>query len=212
MLQQWIARQFRLPKGALLGPLWGRIMNRGNRPMISAAIEHLQVGPSHRVLEVGFGGGAGLDLLLARAHNGEVVGTELSSVLLRGAQARYREEISRGLLSITLARVEELPVASASFDRAVTINTIYFWSDVQKGIRELHRILRPGGRLVIGFRPPEVLRAIPFTRHEFTTYSPEQVGHLLEEAGFFGIRVEEHPNDPAGSVSAVAQRQVDTPA
>ena len=211
MLQQWIARQFRLPRGIVLGRLWGRMMNRGNLPMIASAVEQLGVEPSDRVLEVGLGGGAGLDLLLARAPGGSVVATELSPVLLKRARARYREEISRGCLEVTSAYVESLPFAAESFDRVLTVNTVYFWTDVRKGLGEIRRVLRPGGRLVIGFRPPEILRGFSFTRHEFTLYSSEQLSGLLEAAGFSGIRMVENAGDPTGSVSAVAHRPASAP-
>jgi hypothetical protein len=53
------------------------------------------------------------------------------------------------------------------FDKACTVNTIYFWSDAAASAFELYRVIAAGGRLVIGFAPRETLDRLPVTEHGF---------------------------------------------
>lgn len=128
MILRHIANQFRQPTGAL-GHLWGAAMNRGNARMIAGTVEALDVQPKHQVLEIGFGGGASLDLLLKLTSEGHVAGTELSEILLAQARRRFADAIHHRRLDLVFAPVEMLPFENARFDRVCTINTIYFWTD-----------------------------------------------------------------------------------
>src|SRR5919204_412524 len=54
-------------------------------------------------------------------------------------------------LDLRVGSVERLPFPDASFDHAVGVNTVAVWPDLEAGLRELHRVLRPGGRLLLGW-------------------------------------------------------------
>jgi arsenite methyltransferase len=205
MILRFVARQFRQPTG-VLGHLWGRLMNRGNARAIAGAIDALAVAPHHRVLEIGFGGGAGLQLLLSAVSQGLVTGTELSDVMMSRAEKGFADAIRSNRLQLVRAAVERLPLDDGTFDGVVTINTVYFWSDPKKGLAEISRVLRPGGRLVLGIRPSESLRRMAFTRHGFTIYEPGQLEEMLNLAGFTGVRSEAHEDGRLGYVCVIASK------
>lgn len=104
-------------------------------PLVAAVVE---AAPA-RVLEVGCGWGE-LAVWLARDTGAEVVATDLSPRMVELA-------CERGV-NATLADVQELPFADDAFDVAVAAWMLYHVPDLDRGLAELARVLRPGGRLV----------------------------------------------------------------
>lgn len=200
-----VAQQFRRPHG-LLGHLWGWLMDRANGREIASSVEALSVEPHHRVLEIGFGGGLGLQLLLASAREGTVTGTDLSEVLRSRAERRFAGPIREGRLRLVAAAVERLPFDDLSFDRVVSVNTVYFWSAPEQGLAELFRVLERGGRVVVSMRRPELMRRLPFTRYGFTLYEPWQLQEMMEAAGFAATAYTTHEDDWPGYVCVTGQK------
>ena len=64
------------------------------------------------------------------------------------------------------------------------MNSIFFWADPERGISEIYRVLRQGGKLALTFTLPEDLAHLGFYRHGFRTYPPERIRTLLSNAGF----------------------------
>jgi SAM-dependent methyltransferase len=95
-----------------------------------------------RVLEVGCGDGL-LAVELER-RGALVVGIDASQSMLAGARHRDAE------LMLCQALAEQLPFADASYDLVVAVTILCFVEDADRTFRELSRVLRPGGRLVIG--------------------------------------------------------------
>lgn len=104
-------------------------------PLVEAVIE---VKPG-RVLEVGCGWGE-LAEWIARDSGAEVVATDLSPHMVELTR-------SRGI-DAQVADVQELPFADGAFDVAVAAWMLYHVPDLDRGLAELARVLRPGGRLV----------------------------------------------------------------
>lgn len=200
-----IARQFRQPSG-VFGRLVGRFMNRANARFTAGAIEALDPKPQDHVLEIGFGGGVGLRRLLSTVQQGTVSGTELSDVMLSQAETRFADAIRQDRLRLARAAVEQLPFDDAAFDGVVTVNTAYFWSDLGQGAGEIFRVLKPGGRLVLGIRPPEVMRRLPLTRHGFTLREPEELEERLSQAGFTNVRSETHEDKKWNYICILAHK------
>src|SRR5262249_47728192 len=78
----------------------------------------------------------------------------------------------------------------ASFDKVFTVNTIYFWKSLEAGFAEIHRVLKPGGRAVIGFVVKERMDQMKLPADIFTSRTPQEVLAAMESAGFREIRVE----------------------
>ncbi len=180
----FLARQLAHPSGFFGRFVMGRFLNRTTADHTAMVFDDLQVMPASRVLEVGFGGGALLERLCVAASGGFVAGVEVSHEMLARARSRLGRDIDSGRLDIAEASVERLPYADASFDRACTVNTTYFWPDLAAGLRELHRVLRPGGRLVVGFVSPEDMRRDGLHTQGFSMHSPAELAKALALAGF----------------------------
>ena len=86
--------------------------------------------------------------------------------------------------------MEELPFEVSSFGKVCTVNTVYFWSSLDVGFAEIHRVLSPGGRVVVGFLPKEWMDRTGMPKDIFTSRAPEDVIAALTKAGFSDVRIE----------------------
>lgn len=142
----------------------------------------LDAGPGERVLEVGFGGGGLLKLILA--GGADAVGVDISAAMIRRARSRFVAEVENGRLRLVEASAESLPLDDASQDKACSLNALYFWDEPGKVLAEFARVLRPGGKLLLGFQPPDQVRRWPGHRHGFIAHSAERLTELLRTADF----------------------------
>ncbi|MCT7659262.1 methyltransferase domain-containing protein [Mycobacterium deserti] len=178
-----IAGQLGRPHG-LLGPLVARVLNRGNGKAIADAVDAAHVQPGSSAADVGFGGGIGLRLLLDRVgDNGNVHGVEIAEAMLRRARSALRHDVQSGRLRLSEGSLTGLPFPDASLDTVITLNTVYFISDLDAACAELARVLRPGGRVVVGIGDPEVMRRAPFTRFGFTLRPVTDIAAALTKTG-----------------------------
>lgn len=114
-------------------------------PVSLEVIDAAGVSPGQRVLDVGCGTG---NAALAAARRGaSVVGVDPATRLLEVAHARANAE----QLDLTFQRAEaaSLPVPDASFDVLLSVFAVIFAPDAEAAAREMLRVLRPGGRLVL---------------------------------------------------------------
>ena len=85
-VRELLMRMFGRPKG-VLGQLGGVIMARANRDAAAQVVEVLDVRPDDKVLEVGFGPGVAIQMLLHRVPAGSVAGVDQSQEMVRQAAA-----------------------------------------------------------------------------------------------------------------------------
>lgn len=98
-----------------------------------------------------------------------------------------RHQQSRaGYTNLTLSHgtVEALPPDGSSVDCVCTDNTVYFWPNLAAGLGELRRVLRPGGRLMIGIGSEAHMRRAGYEERGFSLYAPKAIASALEPAGF----------------------------
>jgi ubiquinone/menaquinone biosynthesis C-methylase UbiE len=177
-LARLIARELGRPSR-----ITGRVLNLANARGNKRAIELLDVSPEHRALEVGFGGGLALRKLAARARF--VAGIDPSESAVRAARRSFRRDIEHGGVQVEEASVDAIPFEADSFDRALTVHTIYFWPDPERGLREILRVMKRGARFVLVTDTKGPPTAI--AKHGFASYSEVQQAELLRSVGFSDI-------------------------
>ena len=183
-----VACQLSHPHG-FLGRIIRLLMNRTNAQLNAFALQQLQLQSTDRVLEIGFGGGATLPLLLA--GSAFVAGLDRSLDAVEAAKARFSATADR--TEFRQGNVEAMPFAAAAFDKAFTVNTVYFWTSLDAGFSEIHRVLKPGGKVVVGFLPKEWMDTMNFPTDIFTSRAPEDLLATLGRTGFTDARIE-RPN------------------
>jgi arsenite methyltransferase len=182
-----VAGQLGRPHG-LVGRGVAVLLNRGNRPAVAAAVDATGAVAGNTVADIGFGGGLGLDLLLQRVgQQGTVHGVEIAEGMLTRARARFTTQIAAGRLLLVSGSLTALPLEDKSLDAAITVNTVYFVSDLDAVCTELARVLRPGARAVLGVGDPDAMARLPFTAYGFKLRPIEQVIAALRTAGFVDV-------------------------
>lgn len=197
-LRRTVSDQLSRPSGRR-GRVVAALMNRGNRGLNERAIELLDVRAGARVLDLGFGGGLTFDPLLERGAT--IVGVDRAEDMVSAATSRRREDVDAGRIALHAADVTALPIDDGSVDRALTVNTVYFWPDLDPALAELHRVLSPGGRVVVGIRDGSVMEKVDETI--FTLRSPEAIATALATAGFADAAVHSAPDRATHLISAV---------
>lgn len=145
-------------------------------------------GGAARVLDVGCGTGLVLRAVATRLPEAEVLtGVDAAPAMIEMARMRASEDSNNGSrLSFEQGMAEQLPFPDASFDLVVSAVSFHHWADQAAGLAECHRVLSPGGRLVLtdllwlGL-VPAMFRGRQHRRRARTRGEIEQ---LLRDAGF----------------------------
>jgi ubiquinone/menaquinone biosynthesis C-methylase UbiE len=191
---------FGFPQG-LLGVLAGWLMGRLSVEHNTWAVHHLDVQPTDHVLEIGFGPGLGIQLIADRAIQGVTVGIDPSPVMMRQATKRNASSITSGRVELREGAMPSLPFSNESFDKVLSVNNVMLWPTPELSLAEVHRILKPAGRLVISLNP----------RWAKTYQDVVDMGHeivdMVAQAGFVDITTElRHDLKPAGAVIVIAYK------
>jgi SAM-dependent methyltransferase len=128
------------------------------------------------ILELGCGAGQGLGYLARTARR--VVGSDVSATLVSAARAHYGDRIE-----LRCFGAEQIPFPDRSFDSVLLFEAIYYVPDVAKFLREAHRVLRPGGRLLIVTANKDLFDFTP-SPHSVAYYGVKELTELAHAAGF----------------------------
>ncbi len=126
-----------------------RRMNDSHYAVTGWALEHFSFSPDDCVLDIGCGGGETLHRLASLVPEGKLFGADHSPVSIQQSSVRNQDLMQNGRLKLVEASVEALPYADNSFDKVITVESFYFWPDHAENLKEVRRVLRPGGTLLI---------------------------------------------------------------
>lgn len=137
------------PNG-LLGGVALTAMALKNGGQNKAALDALDPKPGDAVLELGCGPGMGLRAALKRVGPaGFVAGVDQSALAAHYAGHVAHRAVLHGRAVVMRAEAADLPFRDRMFDKAFAVNSFQFWPDPARALREIARVLAPGGRLVI---------------------------------------------------------------
>jgi ubiquinone/menaquinone biosynthesis C-methylase UbiE len=179
-----IRSQFMRPRGFagwLVG--WEMALRLSNRKRNVWAVGLLGVEPTDRVLEIGFGPGLAIRELSRRATHGLVCGVDHSEVMVRQAARRNADAVRAGRMDLRCGSAEHLPAFAEPFDKVLAVNNMGMWRDPDERLQELHRLMRPGGRIAIVSQP-----RCPGATAETTVAAGREIATRLTGAGFTCIR------------------------
>ena len=184
-----IARQAGRPSG-LLGRFLTRVMALETAAANRAAIARLAPAPDARLLEVGCGHGRTVAALANAVPRGHVTGVDHSPAALAVARHRCAALLRVGRVRFDCADSAALPYGAATFDGALAVHTVYFWSPLETHLAELRRVLAPGARLVLGFRRPSARTRADLPASVYTLREPAAIAASLRAAGFAAVDLE----------------------
>jgi SAM-dependent methyltransferase len=127
--------------------LWN--MNSRHSKVTDWGLSHILIEKDATVLDVGCGGGRTVSKLAAAATQGKVYGIDYSSESVAIANRTNRLWIDMARVEIREASVSQLPFPAGTFDLVTAVETHFWWPDLPADMREVLRVLKPGGTLII---------------------------------------------------------------
>jgi len=124
-------------------------MNRRHYAVTDWGLTHISIGNHDTILDVGCGGGRTIHKLAAVAREGKIYGIDFSEDSVATARRTNQQWIEMGRVDIRQGPVSHLPFSDQTFDFVTAVETHYYWPDLHADMREVLRVLKPGGTLLI---------------------------------------------------------------
>lgn len=180
---QKVAQQLRKPAGEF-GEQIALKMDEVNRPLYDLVLNTLAPENGDTILEIGFGGGGHFETMLKSNPHTRIYGIDYSEKMVAMAKQQNRTGLASGRLVLKYGDSRELPFDSGSFDTVFCNMVIYFWENPAHHLQEIHRVLKPQGKFLTGFRPRRSMTQFPFTQYGFRLYDTDEWSSILESHGF----------------------------
>lgn len=164
-----------------------KMMHDSNIGMTMSTINALKITNHNLVLELGHGSGKHISEVLKLANDVRYTGLEISELMKTEAESQNLSNVS-----FNLYNGNEIPFNDNSFNKIMTVNTIYFWKNPVELLNEIYRVLKPNGIFCIGFAQKEFMQMLPFTQHGFNLYDNAKLVQLNEETAFKLMSLAEH--------------------
>ena len=200
-LWQRIAAQFGNPRG-IAGQIAGFIMahRQSNIERSEWAVSLLDLKPTDRVLEIGFGPGVTIQMMSGIVSDGLILGLDHSAVMVRQASRRNRESISSGRVRLLHGSLSDFPPDEGPFNRILDINTFQFWKDPVDALKSLKPQLCPGGVIAIVHQPRK-----PGAEDDDTARAGKKCAELLREAGYQEVTIEQKRMKPVSATCVLGK-------
>lgn len=149
-IKEFIDQNYQTPKG-LVGTYIVEKMVRQHKPETEWTIGLLELQDQDHVLELGCGAGYAIQMITDRYLVQKIVGIDLSATAIRSATGRNKKTMNNDRTKLIQADFKDLPFPDKMFNKVYSIQTIYFWNDINTIVSEIYRVLEPGGMVVITF-------------------------------------------------------------
>jgi SAM-dependent methyltransferase len=133
---KWVGRFF----------VW--LMNLSHSNLTDWGLTHIRIEKDFTILDVGCGGGRTIQKLAA-ATQGMVYGVDYANGSVAASRTKNAQLVEVGRVEIKHASVSQLPFPDNKFDLVTAVETQYYWPDLRNDMREILRVLGPGGTLII---------------------------------------------------------------
>ena len=151
------------------------------------AVGHLEIAEDDVILDIGCGGGVNVERFLGMTQN-MVYGIDYSELAVERSIRLNRKAIDDGRCEIVQASVSDLPFKDNSFDVATAFETIYFWPDIVDDLKEVRRVLKDDGIILICneavFKENDERQKELVELLDMNIYSEDELDMYLRQAGF----------------------------
>ena len=173
-----------------IGKILAKGMARGHKAFYENTVKVLDLKHDDRILEIGFG--AGLFIKRHASHVSKIAGIDISEDMVELAGSINKDLLGSGKVEFKQGDVTSLPWDDNEFSAVVGIETFFFWPEPLKSLKEIFRVLAPGGRLVIemAFNKDDGLDHVKhIKKYEMRLYSAAEMKQLLIKAGFSEVEI-----------------------
>jgi ubiquinone/menaquinone biosynthesis C-methylase UbiE len=176
-------------------------MNSRHSKVTDWGLSHASIGKQDIILDVGCGGGRTVSKLAAIATQGKVYGIDHSAESVAMAMRTNKQWIDIARVEVREASVSRLPFSDGAFDVITAIETHFWWPALPTDLREVLRVLKPNGRLIIiaeVYKGAESFTSKAAERYSEKTgmalFSVEEHRELLTDAGYSDVQVITEPS------------------
>ncbi|NMM62406.1 class I SAM-dependent methyltransferase [Clostridium sp. P21] len=182
------------PNGEL-GKIIADGMNKSHFELTGWGLEKININTQDTILDIGCGGGRTVNRLAGIAKEGKIFGIDYSMDCVKWSKDYNEELIKDARVEIIHASVEKIPFKDNKFDVISAVETIYFWPDLVQNLKEVKRVLKPSGKLIIIC---EMYSSEKFKERNdecvsasnMKIYTPEELKDIVERAGYNNIKID----------------------
>ena len=169
-------------------------MNEHHYQVTGWGLGHVTFGYHDKILDIGCGGGATLHRLHDNLPEATLYGLDYSRTSLLKCSEENAKAIKHGKLNLVHSSVENMPFSDDAFDKIITVESFYFWPDPGENLKEVYRILKPGGRFLLISEVYDNGELSEYSMNNIRNYhlfnpTPEEFQELFEQAGFTGVQM-----------------------
>jgi arsenite methyltransferase len=182
--------QFGKPKG-FLGRLLAKGMAWGHSDFYKNTARALDLKHDDKYLEIGFGSGIFIKRYASNAA--KIAGLDYSKDMVELASSINKDLIRSGKVEFRQGNVLSIPWQNNEFSAVAVIETFFFWTEPVAALREILRVLSPGGRLVIemAYNKDDGLdHTKDIKKFDLILYSAHEMEKILKESGFSKIIID----------------------
>lgn len=207
-LLETLAMQCRKPSG-VFGSVIGMVMNVEHNALRTWGFGHIDIPRDGAILDIGCGGGKAVKALADAASLGKVYGIDYSHDMVRLSSRVNKSLIKGDRVEITHGSVSSLPFENGFFDVITAFETTFFWPDFEEGLKEVNRVLKQSGTLLIvneNYKNGrcEIEKSEWIQKSGIHLYSPQEYRDILDRTGYGDIEINELPDKHW--IAAVAQK------
>ena len=198
--------QYKHPTGRR-GRVVAALMNKGHEALTLWGLTHVNIEPDYVILDVGCGGGKTISRLAQKAPLGKVFGIDYSADMVAYSRKVNKKLIAENRAEIREGSVEKTGFPDNFFDLVTAIETYYFWPSLPNALREIKRVLKFGGQLLLvnemvkdGVYDVENAEIIEKT--QVCLVPLEEIRNILQSVGFVDVQIFTKAESPWNAVLA----------
>jgi ubiquinone/menaquinone biosynthesis C-methylase UbiE len=198
--------QYKCPTGRQ-GRLVAASMNKSHKPLTLWGLKHVAIEPDYVILDVGCGGGKTVNRLAKRAPLGKVFGIDYSADMVEYSRKVNKKLIAENRVEIVEASVEKTGFPDGFFDLVTAVETYYFWPSLSDALREIRRVLKPNGKLLmvnemVKDGEYEIKHAKMIKQTHVQLIPLEEIKNTMLSVGFVAVQVFTKAGSPWNAVLA----------
>ncbi|MBZ9571134.1 class I SAM-dependent methyltransferase [Methanobrevibacter sp. TMH8] len=166
------------------GKILAKRMNIWNQEQYNLILENIELKTNDIILEFGFGNGYLIKELFKQNIPIKIYGIDISKDMVDEAKIENKDNIENGDLKLFLGNINKTSFDEGFFDKIYTVNTLYFWDDINTCYSEIKRILKPNGIFMNVFHTKDYLKKSEYAKHGFKKYTLEEIKKITEDNGF----------------------------
>jgi ubiquinone/menaquinone biosynthesis C-methylase UbiE len=198
--------QFRRPTG-VQGRTVAAFMNKEHNLLSTWGLKHVKIEHAFAVLDVGCGGGRTMGKLAHQVGKGRVFGIDYSKDMVEYSKEENQKLVDQGRIGLIQGVVEKMGFPNDLFDLVTAIETYYFWPNLPGVFREIKRVLKQGGKLLIVSEmikdgKYEIENAETIAKAHVKLFLMQEIEDMLHSAGFIDVKIFKKTNSAWNAIVA----------